>query len=91
MTLTNMLSAMPENLGDRILQFHGKENTLNQQKLHILRRATMHPDTKKPFSRKDSDKTMQAIIMYEHLARYESIERVNDACFPRLVLIPNIY
>ncbi|ODM19679.1 hypothetical protein SI65_04664 [Aspergillus cristatus] len=61
---------MPENLDDRILQFHGKENTSNQQKLHILRRATMHPDTKKPFSRKDSDEIMQAIIMYEHLARH---------------------
>lgn len=82
---------MPETPGDRILQFHGRENVSNQGKLHVLRRATMHPDTKKPFSRKDSDEVMRAIIMYEHLAKYESIERVSKTCFLHLVSTSDIY
>lgn len=82
---------MPETLSDRILQFGGKENVSNQEKLHVLRRATMHPDTKKPFSRKDSDEIMRAIIMYEHLAKYESIERVSTACFLHPIFISDIY
>lgn len=82
---------MPETLGDRIIQFHEKENVSSQEKLHILRRATMHPDTKRPFSRKDSDEVMQAIIMYEYLVKYESVDRVSKACFLHLVFTSDIY
>lgn len=43
------LLIMPENFGDHILEFYGKKNVSHQEKHYILRRATMHPDTKNPF------------------------------------------